>query len=341
VIQEQTGLGVSLAGSLSGLRPAASKKLSAVVPCYNEEEGLGELVKRLSAACAAAAGGDYEIVLVNDGSADGTWAEMVRLSRDVPQIVGVNLARNHGHQLALTAGLSLARGERIFIVDADLQDPPELLTEMMAALDAGADVAYGQRIQRDGETWFKKSSASAFYRLLQRLTDAPIPADTGDFRLMTRQVLDVLMNMPEQHRFVRGMVAWIGFRQVAVPYRRDPRFAGTTKYPLRKMVAFAMDAITGFSVAPLRLSLYLGAFSILVAVLVAGYALWSYLTMRTAPGWTSIAIIVLTFGAIQMFCLAIMGEYLGRTYMQTKQRPLFIIKSIHQGEASSPSTDQA
>jgi hypothetical protein len=168
---------------------------------------------------------------------------MVRLSRDVPQIVGVNLARNHGHQLALTAGLSLARGERVFIVDADLQDPPELLTEMMAALDAGADVAYGQRIQRDGETWFKKSSASAFYRLLQRLTDAPIPADTGDFRLMTRQVLDVLMNMPEQHRFVRGMVAWIGFRQVAVPYRRDPRFAGTTKYPLRKMVAFAMDAL--------------------------------------------------------------------------------------------------
>lgn len=337
MIQEQTGLGLSLASGLAAMRPAASKKLSAVVPCYNEEEGLAELVRRLSAACAAAVGGDYEIVLVNDGSGDGTWAEMVRLSQGVPQIVGVNLARNHGHQLALTAGLSLARGERIFIIDADLQDPPEMLGEMMAAVDGGADVAYGKRIQRDGETWFKKSSASAFYRLLQRLTDAPIPADTGDFRLMTRQVLDVLMNMPEQHRFVRGMVAWIGFRQVAVAYRRDPRFAGTTKYPLRKMVAFAMDAITGFSVAPLRLSLYLGLFSVLLATLVGAFALWSYLTMKTAPGWTSIAIIVLAFGAMQMFCLAIMGEYLGRTYIQTKQRPLFIIKSIHQGEAPPPS----
>ncbi len=341
MIQEQAGLGLSLASGVVAVRPAASKKLTAVVPCYNEEDGLAELVKRLSAACAAVVGGDYEIVLVNDGSGDGTWAEMVRLSQEVPQIVGVNLARNHGHQLALTAGLSLARGERIFIVDADLQDPPELLGEMTAALDAGADVAYGKRIHREGETWFKKSSASVFYRLLQRLTDAPIPADTGDFRLMTRQVLDVLMNMPEQHRFVRGMVAWIGFRQVAVPYRRDARFAGTTKYPLRKMATFAMDAITGFSVAPLRLSLYLGFFSILIAIVVAGYALWSYMTMRTAPGWTSIAIIVLTFGATQMFCLAIMGEYLGRTYMQTKQRPLFIIKSIHQGEVPPSNTDKA
>ncbi|HEY4123864.1 MAG TPA: glycosyltransferase family 2 protein, partial [Rhizomicrobium sp.] len=260
------------------MRPAPSKALSAVVPCYNEEAGLAELVKRLSAACTAAAGSNHEIVLVNDGSSDGTWAEIVRLSQDFPQIVGVNLARNHGHQLALTAGLFLARGERVFIIDADLQDPPELLAEMMATLDAGSDVAYGQRIQRDGETWFKKSSASAFYRLLRRLTDAPIPADTGDFRLITRQVLDVLLNMPEQHRFVRGMVAWIGFRQTAVRYRRDPRFAGTTKYPLRKMVIFAMDAITGFSVAPLRLSLYLGLFSVLVAFLIGVFAIWSYLT---------------------------------------------------------------
>lgn len=317
-------------------RPIVSKALSAVVPCYNEEEGLGELIKRLSSACTAAAGENFEIVLVNDGSSDRTWDEIVRLSNEYQQIVGINLARNHGHQLALTAGLFLARGERIFIIDADLQDPPELLTEMMAALDAGADVAYGQRLQRDGETWFKKASAKAFYRLLQRLTDAPIPADTGDFRLMTRQVLDVLMSMPEQHRFVRGMVAWIGFRQTAIPYRRDPRYAGTTKYPLRKMLAFAMDAITGFSIAPLRLSLYLSLLSVALAILVGMFALWSYLTMRTAPGWTSIAIIVLAFGAIQMLCLAIMGEYLGRTYMQTKQRPLFVIQSIHQGEPASP-----
>ncbi len=339
MIEDRSGLptnALTTGGGEIALRPAASRALSAVVPCYNEEASLAALVKCLSAACMAAAGSDHEIVLVNDGSSDGTWAEIVRLSQDFPQIVGVNLARNHGHQLALTAGLFLARGERIFIIDADLQDPPELLGQMMATLDAGSDVAYGQRIQRDGETWFKKSSASIFYRLLRRLTDAPIPADTGDFRLITRQVLDVLLSMPEQHRFVRGMVAWIGFRQTAVPYRRDPRFAGTTKYPLRKMVIFAMDAITGFSVAPLRLSLYLGLFSVLAAFLIGAFAIWSYLTMRTAPGWTSIAIIVLVFGAMQMFCLAIMGEYLGRTYMQTKQRPLFVIRSIHQGGAQSP-----
>ncbi len=327
---------LALVDNHTSLQPAVTKVLSVVVPCYNEEPGLAELVKRLSAACAAAVGDDYEILLVNDGSSDGTWPQIVRLSQNVPQIVGVNLARNHGHQLALTAGLFMARGKRIFIIDADLQDPPELLNQMMANLDAGSDVAYGQRIQRDGETWFKKSSASAFYRLLQKLTDAPIPADTGDFRLITRQVLDVLLSMPEQHRFIRGMVAWIGFQQTAVPYRRDPRFAGATKYPLRKMVIFAMDAITGFSVAPLRLSLYLGLFSVMVAFLIGVFAIWSYLTMKTAPGWTSIAIIVLVFGAMQMFCLAIMGEYLGRTYMQTKQRPLFVIKSIHHGGALPP-----
>lgn len=318
------------------LRPEVSKALSAVVPCFNEEPGLEALIKRLSAACAKAVGDDFEIILVNDGSKDGTWAEILRLSETVPQLVGVNLARNHGHQLALTAGLFLARGQRVFIIDADLQDPPELLAEMVAALDAGAEVAYGQRIHREGETWFKKASASAFYRLLQRLTDAPIPADTGDFRLMTRQVLDVLLSMPEQHRFVRGMVAWIGFNQTAIPYRREARFAGDTKYPLRKMIGFAMDAITGFSIAPLRLSLYLGLFSVLVALGLGAFVFWSWLANHTAPGWTSIAIIILAFGAMQMFCLAIMGEYLGRTYMQTKQRPLFIIQAIHQGKTPPP-----
>jgi polyisoprenyl-phosphate glycosyltransferase len=241
----------------------------------------------------------------------------------------VNLARNHGHQLALTAGLSLAKGERIFVIDADLQDPPELLPEMMRQLDSGADVAFGQRLQRDGETAFKRMSAAVFYRVLRYLADAPIPTDTGDFRLMSRRVLDVLLNMPEQHRFVRGMIAWIGFRQVGVPYRRDARFAGSTKYPLRRMLRFAMDAITGFSVAPLRLSLYLGIGSVGVAFLVVLFTVYSWLVLQTTHGWTSLAIIVLSFGAMQMFCLAIMGEYIGRTYIQTKERPLFVIESIH------------
>jgi dolichol-phosphate mannosyltransferase len=314
---------------------AQPKRLSVVVPCFNEQESLGELVRRVSAACNGVVGHDYELILVNDGSADGTWPEILRLSQKHHEIVGVNLARNHGHQLALTAGLSLAKGERIFIIDADLQDPPELLSEMMKQLDAGADVAFGQRIQRDGETAFKKFTASLFYRLLRHLADAPIPTDAGDFRLMDRRVLDVLLSMPEQHRFVRGMIAWIGFRQVGVPYRRDARFAGSSKYPLRKMVRFAVDAITGFSVAPLRLSLYLGIGSVIVAFLVGLFAIYAWFVLQTIHGWTSLVIIVLTFGAMQMFCLAIMGEYIGRTYIQTKQRPLFVIESIHVASAEA------
>jgi polyisoprenyl-phosphate glycosyltransferase len=315
------------------------KRLSVVVPCFNEQESLGELVRRVSAACASVVGDDYELILVNDGSADRTWPEILRLSQQHREIVGINLARNHGHQLALTAGLSLAKGERIFIIDADLQDPPELLTEMMKQLDAGADVAFGQRIQRDGETAFKRFTASMFYRLLRHLADAPIPSDAGDFRLMDRRVLDVLLSMPEQHRFVRGMIAWIGFRQVAVPYRRDARFAGTSNYPFRKMVRFAIDAITGFSVAPLRLSLYLGIGSVIVAFLVGLFAIYAWFVLQTIHGWTSLVIIVLTFGAMQMFCLAIMGEYIGRTYIQTKQRPLFVIESIHVASAEADESD--
>lgn len=312
-----------------------TKKLSAVVPCYNEAEGLHELTRRLAAACERCVGHDYELILVNDCSSDETWAAILQLSAGVQQIIGVDLAHNHGHQLALTAGLSVARGERVMIIDADLQDPPELVAEMMAQLDSGADVAYGQRLHRRGESWFKKTSAALFYRLLGRLADAPIPADTGDFRLMTRQVADVLLSMPEQHRFIRGMVAWIGFRQAAVPYQRHARFAGKTKYPLRKMITFAVDAITGFSAAPLRLSLYFSLWSVLVAVLLGLYALWQWVTGAAVPGWTSIAIIVLAFGSMQMLCLGIMGEYLGRLYTQSKQRPLFIIRSIHQNEPAA------
>lgn len=318
--------------------PLDLKKLSVVVPCYNEEDWLEELLKRLSPACQSYAAGDYEIILVNDGSSDGTWAAILALSKKYANIVGVDLARNHGHQLALTAGLFVARGQRIFIIDADLQDPPELLPIMAAQLDADADVAYGQRIARSGETWFKKTSASLFYRLLEQITDSPIPTDTGDFRLINRRVLNVLLNMPEQHRFVRGMVAWIGFKQVAVPYMRDPRFSGATKYPLRKMIRFAIDAITGFSIAPLRISLYLGLIAVIMAIVLSGVAVWAWAVHDAIAGWTSIAIFVLTFGGMQMFCLAIMGEYLGRTYMQTKQRPLFIIKSIHQNPDGRPAT---
>ena len=312
-----------------------AKKLSVVVPCYNEAANVGELVRRLSAACEQCVGDDHELILVNDCSKDGTWEEILRLSETNSRIVGIDLAHNHGHQLALTAGLFAAAGDRVMIIDADLQDPPELLADMMARLDAGADVAYGQRLQRQGESWFKRASAAFFYRLLRRLADAPIPADTGDFRLMKREVVDVLMAMPEQHRFIRGMVAWIGYRQVAVPYHRSARFAGQTNYSLRKMVRFAIDAVTGFSAAPLRLSMYFSLGSVLLAVLLSAYAIWQWITGAALHGWTSIAIIVLAYGGMQMFCLGIMGEYLGRIYAQSKQRPLFVIRSIHQHETAA------
>ena len=281
-------------------------------------------------------GDRYELILVNDGSFDETWVILRELAHNDDRIVAVDLSRNYGHQLALSAGLSLARGERILVIDADLQDPPELLPEMMRLMDEGADVVYGQRVERDGETWFKKVSARVFYRLLLRMTDVPIPPDTGDFRLMSRQVLDALLAMPEQQRFIRGMVAWIGFRQVAVEYRRDKRFAGETKYPIHKMLTFAVDAITGFSTTPLRISLYAAFIFIGFAALLIIFVLFAWLYMGTVPGWTSTFLGMLIFSSVQLFCLGLIGEYLGRIYMQTKQRPLFIIREI----VSAPSANE-
>jgi polyisoprenyl-phosphate glycosyltransferase len=316
--------------------PQVRTKLSVVIPCYNEEAVIHELHRRLSLVCRTLVGDSYELILVNDGSFDQTWAMLNALAHDDCRIVAVDLSRNHGHQLALSAGLSLARGERILVIDADLQDPPELLPEMMRLMDEGADVVYGQRIQRDGETWFKKTTARVFYRLLLRVTDVPIPPDTGDFRLMSRQVLNALIAMPEQQRFIRGMVTWIGFRQVPLKYHRDKRFAGETKYSLPKMLTFAIDAITGFSIAPLRISLYVASFFLLIALLTFIYILISWLFLEAVRGWTSIFLGMLVFASAQLFSLAIVGEYLGRVYMQTKQRPLFIIREI----VSTPSGDE-
>jgi dolichol-phosphate mannosyltransferase len=301
--------------------------LSVVIPCYNEEAVIPELYRRVTQACRCLVG-RYELVLVNDGSFDKTWSMLQELAHNDDRIVAVDLSRNHGHQLALSAGLSLARGERILVIDADLQDPPELLPEMMRLMDDGADVVYGQRVERDGETWFKRVSARAFYRLLLRMTDVGVPPDTGDFRLMRRPVLDALLAMPEQQRFIRGMVAWIGFRQVPLKYRRDRRFAGETKYPLRKMATFAIDAITGFSIAPLRVSFYIACLFLLFALVTVIYVLISWLYLGPVPGWTSIFLTILILSSVQLFSLAVIGEYLGRVFMQTKQRPLFIIREI-------------
>ena len=312
--------------------------LSVVVPCYNEEDSIPEFHRRMSAA-ARATGLAYEIVYVDDGSSDRSWAVMTALAAADPAVLGVKLSRNHGHQLALTAGLAQCRGERILVIDADLQDPPELLPRMLDLLDAGADVVYGQRRSRAGETRFKTATAAVFYRLLRRLVDIDIPLDAGDFRLMSRRALEVLNRMPEHHRFIRGMVSWIGMRQVPILYDRDARYAGETKYPLRKMIRFAIDAITGFSVAPLRLASVLGVGAAALSLALMGYTLGSWLLGSTIAGWTSLTSIVLLIGSVQLIVLGIIGEYLGRLYIEAKRRPLFVIEAVVAGVAPEPAPE--
>jgi polyisoprenyl-phosphate glycosyltransferase len=303
--------------------------LSIVIPCYNEAACLDALHARVSAVAQAHAGTNYELILVNDGSNDGSWAAMQRLAATDPRLVAINLSRNHGHQLALTAGLDLARGQRILILDADLQDPPELLPDMVATMEReGADVVYAVRRARAGESFAKKATAALFYRLLARLTDTDIPLDTGDFRLMSRRALDALLSMPEQARFIRGMVAWIGFRQVPFAYDRAERMAGETSYPLSKMLALALDAITGFSTAPLRFASHFGLALTVSLVLVLIYILFAWTFGETVPGWTSLMLVVLGIGAVQMFVLGLIGEYLGRLYIEAKKRPLYIVSEV-------------
>lgn len=308
--------------------PRICLALSVVVPCFNEEAVIRELHRRVTATCRGLVGNSYELILVNDGSSDRTWPLMQELACHDDRVVAIDLSRNHGHQLALSAGLALARGERILVIDADLQDPPEILPEMMRLMDEGADVVYGQRLRRDGETWFKKLSARLFYRLMLRLTDVEIAPDAGDFRLMSRRVLDVLLSMPEHQRFIRGMVAWIGFRQVACTYHRDKRYAGVSKYPLRKMLTFAADAITGFSIAPLRASLHFALLFLMIAAFLIAYVVISWAFLGAVHGWTSMFLGMLLFSSIQLLSLAVIGEYLGRVYMEMKHRPLFVIREI-------------
>ncbi len=307
------------------IRPA----LSIVVPCYNEAACLDVLHARVSAAAHGIVGDDHEIVLVNDGSRDQSWAVMERLAASDPNLVAINLSRNHGHQLALTAGLDLCAGERILIIDADLQDPPELLADMLATMTSeAADVVYAVRRKREGETFFKKLTASLFYRVLDRVTDTPIPLDTGDFRLMSRRALDALLSLPEQARFIRGMVAWVGFRQVPFPYDRDERLAGESKYPLGKMIRFALDAVTGFSTAPLRLASHLGLVLTGLSLLLFAYIAIGWLSGSAVQGWTSTMLVVVFLGAVQMFVLGMIGEYLGRLYVESKRRPLYLVADV-------------
>lgn len=311
---------------------AARPRLSVVAPCYNECAVLPLFVQRMEAACEGVAGADYELLLVNDGSRDGTWRLIEELASSRRSIVGVNLSRNHGHQLAVTAGLSFARGERVLVIDADLQDPPELLEEMMRLCDGGADVVFGRRRSRAKESAFKLATASLFYRLLSLLSDVAIPRDVGDFRLLTRRMVDRLNAMPEQDRFLRGMVAWLGGRQAEVLYDRAPRAAGETGYTVRKMVRLAATALTGFSTAPLKVATILAFAGVLLGMGIVVYALGGFFMGSVNPGWTSLALMLVTFGVAQLGCLGIIGSYVGRIYIQAKGRPLFLVDQITGGQ---------
>jgi dolichol-phosphate mannosyltransferase len=290
---------------------------------------LPALYERLSATARKTAGEDYEIVLVNDGSRDSSWQIMRNLAAADSHVVAVNLSRNHGHQLALTAGLDLCAGAQILIIDADLQDPPELLGEMRGVMAAeAADVVYAVRRQRKGETAFKRLTAALFYRVLDHLTDTAIPIDTGDFRLMSRRALDAFLSLPEQARFIRGMVAWIGFRQVPFVYDRAERHAGATNYPVGKMLRLAFDAVTGFSTAPLRFASHAAVMLGAASLLLLFYIAYGFIAGDPVPGWTSTMLVVVVVSAIQMFVLGMIGEYLGRLYVESKRRPLYLVADI-------------
>jgi len=321
---------MSTATSRDAQTPAQGEpKISVVVPCYNEFAGLPTLIQRTSDATRAVFGDSFEIVLIDDGSSDGTWPLMQQHASRSPNVVAIKLARNHGHQLALTAGLEFARGELVFVIDADLQDPPELLGDMLKVMTSEqADVVFGVRRKRKGETFFKKFSASLFYRTLAQNADINIPLDAGDFRLMTRRVAKTLVQMPERDRFIRGMVAWIGLKQVPFEYDRDQRFAGETKYPLKKMLKLAGDAFMGFSMLPLRFAAQFSVVMFLLLLASVAYALISWFFFETLSGWTSIMILVSFSSAMQFLVLGIIGEYIGRSYLSIKRRPLFIVDRV-------------
>lgn len=307
--------------------------ISVVVPLYNEENNVAPLLERIVTILASLPDRpQYEIVLVNDGSSDGTLAAIRNEMRSREHIVLVNLSRNFGHQLAATAGIELASGEAIVLMDGDLQDPPELIEAFVERWRAGYDVVYAVRRTRKGESAFKVFTARFFYRVIKRLTNVAIPVDTGDFRLMSRRVVEALRSSPERHRFLRGMVSWVGFNQTGIAYDRDERHSGTTKYPLPKMIRFAIDGITSFSDIPLRFAAYFGfvvsAIAFVYAIVVIVAKLFRLNPPAYTPGWASTIVAVVFLGGVQLISLGIIGEYLGRIYDQVKGRPLYLVSDI-------------
>lgn len=316
--------------------------MSVVIPCYNEEEVIGETIKRLSGFCASLADLDVELIFVDDGSKDRTLALLKDFAAEDARIKLICFARNFGHQIAVTAGIDAARGDAVVLIDADLQDPPEVILQMAEKWREGYDVVYGTRTERQGESRFKLATARGFYRLLNRLSEVPIPLDTGDFRLMSRDVVNTLKAMPERDRFLRGMVSWVGFKQIALPYRRAERFAGESKYPLRKMIRFATDGILSFSSKPLQISVAMGMVSASLAILGIFYTLAMRLfTDIWVEGWTALMIAVLFLGGVQLISVGILGEYIGRIYNELKGRPLYVVKEYIGFKAEGPATSRS
>jgi glycosyltransferase involved in cell wall biosynthesis len=302
-----------------------SAELSVVVPVYNERESVPELYRRLTATLAGVVG-SFEVVLVDDGSNDGSWEIIRELAARDARVRGLSFSRNFGHQMAFTAGLDYADGDAVVIMDADLQDPPELLPELVARWREGYDVVYAVRARRAGETVFKLFTAAAFYRLLRRITHVDIPVDTGDFRLMSRKAVEAFRRMPERHRFTRGMVAWLGFRQVGVSYERAARHAGETKYPLRKMLRLASDGITSFSYFPLQLASWAGVAVSAFAFIGLVAALAVRLGGGRMPAWAFAAGVLAFLGGVQLVAVGLLGEYVGRVLDEAKGRPLYLVK---------------
>jgi dolichol-phosphate mannosyltransferase len=300
--------------------------ISIVTPCFNEEDVLEDFYLRVTSTLKDAGISSYEVIMVDDGSKDHTWNIIEFMSKRDSKVRGIKLSRNFGHQAALSAGLDECEGEYIFIIDSDLQDPPELLMPMLAKLHEGFDIVYGQRKSREGETWFKLKTAGLFYRLLSLMADVEIPKDTGDFRLINRKVLDAYKSIKESQRFTRGLIAWLGFRQTSYLYDRHARFAGTSKYPFLKMLNLSIDAVTGFSLKPLKLIILLGIITSSISFLAFCYSVYQWLSSNSVPGWASLMSVVCLISCVQIICLGVVGEYVGRTFAETKNRPLYLIQ---------------
>jgi glycosyltransferase involved in cell wall biosynthesis len=308
-------------------QPPGGGTVSLVVPVFNEVQVLAAFYDRATRALSALEGMTYEILFVDDGSQDGSFAKLAAFAEINPRIRVLKLSRNFGHQIAISAGIDHARGDCVVIMDADLQDPPEVVAAMIAQWRQGFDVVYGVRSDRAGETPLKLATANMFYKLLGRLTNVHIPANVGDFRLMSRRVVDHLKQLREKDRFVRGLVSWVGFPQTGIVYKRDPRHAGETKYPFRKMLSFAFDGITSFSTVPLKLATWTGYAAAILAVLYLLSVFVQKLLGYTVDGWATIMVAMLFMGAVQLICLGILGEYLGRVFNEVKPRPMYIIEA--------------